>query len=92
MTLPMGTQLRIGEGVLVEISQIGKVCHARCAIYYLSGDCIFPREGVFGVVLQGGQVRAGDHIELVKLGDGTCQFSPKSAIDEVEAARAAGTL
>ena len=92
MTLPMGTQLRIGDDVLVEISQIGKVCHARCAIYYLSGDCIFPREGIFGVVLQGGLVRAGDHIELVKLGDGTCHFSPKSAIDEVEAARAAGTL
>ena len=92
MTLPMGTQLRIGEDLLVEISQIGKVCHTRCAIYYLSGDCIFPREGIFGVVLESGEVKAGDPIELVKMGDGTCEFSPKAAIEEVEAARAAGTL
>ncbi|MDO4502327.1 MAG: sulfurase [Coriobacteriia bacterium] len=92
MTLPLGTQLRIGNDVLVEISQIGKVCHTRCAIYYLSGDCIFPREGIFGVVLQGGTVKAGDPIELVKMGEGTCEFSPQAALDEVEAARKAGTL
>ena len=92
MTLPLGTQLKIGDEVLVEISQIGKVCHARCAIYYLSGDCIFPREGIFGVVLQGGSVKVGDPIELVKMGEGTCEFSPKEALAEVEAARLAGTL
>lgn len=92
MTLPLGTQLRIGQDVLVEISQIGKVCHTRCAIYYLSGDCIFPREGIFGVVLQGGEVKVGDPIELIKMGEGSCQYSPAEAIAEVEAARAAGTL
>ena len=52
LSLPMGTQLKLGSEVLVEISQIGKVCHTRCAIYYLAGDCIFPHEGVFGVVLK----------------------------------------
>lgn len=92
MTLPLGTQLRIGSDVLVEISQIGKVCHARCAIYYLSGDCIFPREGIFAVVLEGGEVKAGNPIELVKMGDGTCEHSPAAALAEVEAARQAGTL
>ena len=56
--------------MLVEISQIGKVCHTRCPIYYLAGDCIFPHEGVFGVVLKGGEVNAGDEIQVVKLGDG----------------------
>ena len=91
-TLPLGTQLRIGDDVLVEISQIGKVCHTRCAIYYAAGDCIFPREGIFGVVLHGGEVAEDDVIEVVKLGDGTCAYSPQEALDEVEAARAAGTL
>ncbi|MDD7369664.1 MAG: MOSC domain-containing protein [Berryella intestinalis] len=92
LSLPLGTQLRIGGDLLVEISQIGKVCHTRCAIYYLAGDCIFPREGIFAVVLQGGEVKAGDPIEVVKMGDGTCSFAPPEALAEVEAARAAGTL
>ena len=60
LSLPLGTQLKIGNDVLVEISQIGKVCHTRCAIYHLAGDCIFPHEGIFGVVLRGGEVHVGD--------------------------------
>ena len=59
--LPVGTKLRCGEALL-EISQIGKECHNRCAIFHRMGDCIMPREGVFAVVLQGGIVRAGDGI------------------------------
>ena len=92
LSLPLGTQLRIGRDVLVEISQIGKVCHTRCAIYYLAGDCIFPHEGIFGVVLQGGEVHTGDDIQVVKLGDGTCSFTPAEALQEVELARREGTL
>lgn len=92
LSLPLGTQLRIGRDVLVEISQIGKVCHTRCAIYYLAGDCIFPHEGIFGVVLQGGEVGIGDDIQIVKLGDGTCSFTPTEALQEVEQARRDGTL
>ena len=80
------------KDVLVEISQIGKVCHTRCAIYHLAGDCIFPREGIFGVVLHGGAVSAGDAIEVVRRGDGTCTYTPPEALAEVEAARKAGTL
>lgn len=92
LTLPLGTQLRVGDEVLVEISQIGKVCHTRCAIYYLAGDCIFPHEGIFGVVLNGGEVHVGDAIEIVRMGDGTCTFTPPEALAEVERARADGTL
>ena len=92
LALPLGTQVQIGDEVVAEISQIGKVCHARCAIYYLAGDCIFPREGIFGVVLHGGNVKVGDKIQVLKLGDGTCQYTPAEALAEVEAARAAGTL
>lgn len=92
LSLPLGTQLKLGSEVLVEISQIGKVCHTRCAIYYLAGDCIFPHEGIFGVVLQGGEVHIGDDIQVIKLGDGTCSFTPAEALKEVEQARREGTL
>ena len=92
LSLPLGTQLKIGNDVLIEISQIGKVCHTRCAIYYLAGDCIFPHEGIFGVVLRGGEVHVGDDIQTVKLGDGTCSFTPADALEEIEQARREGAL
>ena len=92
LSLPLGTQLKLGSEVIVEISQIGKVCHTRCAIYYLAGDCIFPHEGIFGVVLHGVEVHTGDDIQVVKLGDGTCSFTPAEALKEVERARREGTL
>lgn len=92
LSLPLGTQLKLGSEVIIEISQIGKVCHTRCAIYYLAGDCIFPHEGIFGVVLHGGEVHTGDDIQVVKLGDGTCSFTPLEALKEVEQARREGTL
>lgn len=61
--LPVGTRLRVGEAVL-EITQLGKVCHTRCAIYYQAGDCVMPREGIFGKVLTSGRVRVGDTITV----------------------------
>ena len=63
-TLPLGTQVRLGDEALVEITQIGKECHKKCAIFYQAGDCIMPREGVFGRVLKGGTVRVGDAIRI----------------------------
>lgn len=57
--LPVGTQLRCGS-VILEITQIGKECHAHCAIYKQVGDCIMPREGVFAKVLHGGIIKKGD--------------------------------
>ena len=62
--LPVGTKLKIGEALL-EVSQIGKVCHAKCAIYYQAGDCVMPKEGIFAVVLRGGQVSVHDEIEVL---------------------------
>lgn len=62
--LPIGTRLRVGE-TLLEITQIGKECHAACAIRKQVGDCVMPREGVFAVVLEEGTIRAGDPIEIV---------------------------
>lgn len=62
LTLPVGTGLALGE-VRLEITQIGKECHQRCAIYEQAGDCVMPREGVFARVVTGGVLRAGDTIE-----------------------------
>jgi len=89
LALPVGSVVRIGDGVLLEISQIGKVCHAKCAIYYQAGDCVMPREGLFAVVRSAGDVSVGDTIEVVSLGDGTCDRTPAEAIAEFEAEKAA---
>jgi len=62
ITLPIGTKINIGSGVIGEVSQIGKECHTRCAIYYQAGDCVMPKEGIFIKVLKGGKVRAGDRV------------------------------
>jgi len=64
-TLPVGTRLTVGQEALLEVTQIGKECHARCAIFYRAGDCVMPREGIFARVLESGPVAAGD--ELVVL-------------------------
>lgn len=64
VNLPIGTRLTIGP-VVLEISQIGKVCHTRCAIYYQAGDCVMPKEGVFATVVSGGVIRPQDEIQLL---------------------------
>ncbi len=63
-TLPVGTRLRLGTA-LVQVTQIGKVCHDRCAIYRQAGDCVMPREGIFVRVLEPGEVRAGDTVTVL---------------------------
>ena len=63
--LPVGTRVRLGAKAGVEITQIGKTCHKKCAIFYRAGDCIMPREGVFARVLTGGEIQVGDPIALL---------------------------
>jgi len=65
MSLPVGTRLKVGDTVELEITQIGKTCHKGCAIRELVGDCVMPREGVFARVLKEGLVKPGDVIEVV---------------------------
>jgi len=60
--LPIGERLRLGSDVMVEVTQIGKECHDRCAIYHEAGDCVMPREGIFVKVLTGGAISLGDPI------------------------------
>jgi len=68
-TMPLGTQLRIGEGVVLEISKIGKECHRHCEVYAKLGDCVMPREGVFARVIRGGRVRPNDEVQIEERGD-----------------------
>ena len=63
--LPIGTKMIIGEDIECEVTQIGKLCHARCAIYEQAGDCVMPREGIFVKVLKGGTIKTGDEIKVV---------------------------
>jgi MOSC domain-containing protein YiiM len=63
-SLPVGTRLQAGANVLLEVSQIGKVCHNRCNIFYTVGDCVMPREGIFAKVLTGGRIKVNDRIEI----------------------------
>lgn len=67
VNLPIGSQLEIGQ-TLLEITQIGKECHDRCAIYHQAGDCVMPKEGIFAKVIKGGNIKAGSDI---------CQIYPQ---------------
>lgn len=62
--LPVGTKLRIGSAVC-EVTQIGKECHADCAIRQQAGDCVMPREGIFVRVLEEGTAKSGDQIQII---------------------------
>ncbi|MFZ0389190.1 MAG: MOSC domain-containing protein [Calditrichia bacterium] len=62
--LTIGEHLQIGD-CLLEITQIGKECHNRCAIYQRVGDCVMPREGVFARVIRGGKIQRGEKIHVL---------------------------
>lgn len=65
-SLPVGTRVAIGASAVVEVTQIGKTCHNKCAIYYKAGDCIMPKEGVFARVCRGGTISCGDPVVVYK--------------------------
>lgn len=65
LSLKIGDRLKIGKQAVLEISQIGKDCRRPCSIYYTAGDCIMPKNGVFGKVLKGGKIGPGDAIKNV---------------------------
>ncbi len=62
LNFKIGDRVKIGQEVILEISQIGKECHTRCNIYYQAGDCVMPKEGIFAKVLKGGEIEVGDSI------------------------------
>ncbi len=63
--LPVGTRLKAGYEAVLRVTQIGKECHDRCAIYYQAGDCVMPREGIFAEVLKEGAIKTGDKLEII---------------------------
>jgi len=63
LALKLGDELKVGEGIKLRVTKIGKECHTKCAIYHLVGECVMPLEGIFCEVLDGGKVRPGDDIE-----------------------------
>lgn len=63
--LPVGTNMQLGAQVVIEVTQIGKECHNRCAIFHQVGDCVMPREGIFAKVLKEGLIRPGDKIQVL---------------------------
>jgi len=65
VSIPVGAQIKLGNAARVEVTQIGKECHKKCAIYYQAGDCIMPREGIFARVINGGIIRAGDAVSIL---------------------------
>ncbi len=64
-SLPIGTKMTIGDDAEAEVSQIGKECHTKCAIYYQAGDCVMPKEGIFVKVLKSGTIKKGDTIKII---------------------------
>lgn len=65
----IGTLLRIGLEAVIEITQIGKECHSRCAIFNAVGDCVMPREGIFAKVIQSGSIKVNDKIEIIGINE-----------------------
>ena len=63
-SLPVGTLMLVGKEIILEVTQIGKDCHAKCAIFRQIGKCIMPKEGIFAKVIRGGLVKSGDPIEV----------------------------
>jgi len=64
--LLIGQRVKIGEEVLLEVTQIGKECHHGCAIREAVGDCVMPKEGIFAKVIIIGKIKVGDTIILIK--------------------------
>lgn len=63
--LPVGTKLKIGE-TIQEVTQIGKECHTKCAIFQQVGSCVMPTDGIFTKILKPGKIKTGDEIEIIE--------------------------
>jgi molybdenum cofactor synthesis domain-containing protein len=65
--LGLGSRLRVGKKAELSVTQHGKVCHHRCAIFYKAGQCIMPSRGLFARVRVGGPIAVGDPVEVVEV-------------------------
>ena len=64
-TLPIGTRFNVGQDIILEMTQICKECHDRCAIFKQVGTCVMPVEGIFVRVIKGGAVKSGDELKVI---------------------------
>ncbi|AGB41192.1 molybdenum cofactor biosynthesis protein MoaC [Halobacteroides halobius DSM 5150] len=63
--LAVGAKLKLNSNIVLEVTQKGKECHDRCAIYEAVGDCIMPRRGIFARVVKGGKLKKNDKVEVL---------------------------
>jgi cyclic pyranopterin phosphate synthase len=63
--LQIGSKIKIGTETELEITQIGKECHSKCAIFFTVGDCVMPREGIFAKVIKSGEIFVGDDVQVI---------------------------
>lgn len=84
LSLPVGSKI-VAKNITFTISQIGKICHNRCAIYHQAGDCVMPKEGIFATVDGNGELAVGDELKLIRkdgLSIGIITLSDKGAKGE----------
>ena len=63
--LPIGKRLKVGQDIVLEVTQIGKTCHDRCQIFKQVGTCVMPVEGIFTRIIKGGKIKAGDEVIVI---------------------------
>lgn len=63
--LKIGDSVKLGEDVIIKVTQIGKKCHTDCAIYRELGECLMPKQGIFAEVVREGKIQIGDNIEVI---------------------------
>lgn len=61
----VGGQLKIGDDVILQVSQIGKEDHPS-VVTRTFGVSLLPYEGLFCKVIAGGVIRKGDTVEVIK--------------------------
>lgn len=66
-TLGLGSRLKVGSEVELTVTQLGKVCHTRCAIYFQTGDCVMPSKGIFARVGKGGSICSGEEATILEV-------------------------
>ncbi|MEN6349153.1 MAG: MOSC domain-containing protein [Syntrophomonas sp.] len=60
----VGGRLKLGEDVILEVSQIGKEDHPSVVTRTL-GVTLLPYEGLFCRVIKGGVIKKGDSVEVI---------------------------
>ncbi len=63
--LGIGSKLKLGTSVIIEVSQVGKEDHPSVVTRNF-GVSLLPGEGIFCKVIEGGSIKKGDKVEIIK--------------------------